>query len=72
MLFTRTIPPKDIPFESFFYFEILMILVLTLFFVKMREIEGFLLIEIGIFKHIDDMTDVEMFKIYEKLRKESY
>ena len=57
---------------SLFYFDLILIGCLTYVALILKDVELEVLISIGIFKDIFEMSDREMFLEYEKLRKVSY
>ncbi|CDW82050.1 UNKNOWN [Stylonychia lemnae] len=72
LLLNKTLEPSGVPFEAVFFADHLMIIVLTILMIKSRYIELNILLRLGVFKNVDEMTDKEMFFEYDKMRKQSY
>lgn len=56
---------------SLFYMDIVLIAGLTLGALVMRRVELDVLVQLKVFKDLDEMNDREMFVEYEKMRKQS-
>jgi len=58
-------------FISPFFLDIFMIIMLMLTLLVMRQVELEVLVELGVYKNVELMSDKEMFSEYEKLKKQS-
>lgn len=58
-------------FISPFFIDIFMIIMLMLTLLVMRQVELEVLVELGVYKNVELMSDKEMFSEYEKLKKQS-
>ena len=54
---------------SMFYTDLLLIVMMTYALLLFRKLEMELLIEMGVFKDLNEMNDKEMFNEYDKMRK---
>lgn len=52
-----------------FYTDLLLIVMMTYALLLFRKLEMELLIEMGVFKDLNEMNDKEMFNEYDKMRK---
>lgn len=56
---------------SIFFIDMFMIVTMMLLLVLMRQVELQVLVSLGIYKNVENMTDREMIAEYEKLKKQS-
>lgn len=58
-------------FISPFFVDIFMVVMMMLTLLVMRQVEVEVLVELGVYKNVELMSDKEMFSEYEKLKKQS-
>ena len=60
---------RFVQYISIFFVDIVLIAVFMLSLILLREAELQVLVKLGVYKNVEQLTDKEMFSEYEKLKK---
>ena len=58
-------------YVSIFFVDMFMIFCLMLTLIVLRQVESQVLLSLGVYKNVENLTDKEMISEYEKLKKQS-